>query len=52
MIDVMLAATAWNNLRSHNRGNMTAFFANSVAKEADHDHGRSGKQVVPVAPRG
>ena len=31
------------------RDKMAAYFADSVAKEAVHDHGRSGEQIVSVA---
>ena len=31
--------------------NTAAYFANSIAKEACDDHGRSGEQHVPVTPR-
>ena len=33
---------------SRARHKMAAYFADPAAKEADHDHGRSGEQVVPV----
>ena len=37
----------------HSRGGdkIAAYFANSVAKEAGDDHGRSGEQDVSVTPR-